>query len=100
MSSTPKYSHVVGDIPLQSMKFPYFAGFLTQSQPTKVAAMACTFLCNQAIVVGGGLGGMSAANTVVENGGRVVLLVPGRQLSDHGLIDIMILYIYGYIVAV
>ncbi|CAL1128819.1 unnamed protein product [Cladocopium goreaui] len=36
--------------------------------------MACKFLCNQAIVVGGGLGGMSAANTVVENGGRVVLL--------------------------
>ena len=31
-------------------------------------------LRNQAIVVGGGLGGMSAANTVVENGGRVVLL--------------------------
>ena len=33
-----------------------------------------TFPTNQAIVVGGGLGGMSAANTVVENGGRVVLL--------------------------
>eukprot|EP00927_Polykrikos_kofoidii_P065335 TRINITY_DN610_c0_g1_i4.p1 TRINITY_DN610_c0_g1~~TRINITY_DN610_c0_g1_i4.p1 ORF type:complete len:1040 (-),score=135.86 TRINITY_DN610_c0_g1_i4:121-3240(-) len=29
---------------------------------------------NQAIVVGGGLAGMSAANTVLENGGRVVLL--------------------------
>ncbi|CAK9029274.1 unnamed protein product [Durusdinium trenchii] len=36
--------------------------------------MASTFPTNQAIVVGGGLGGMSAANTVVENGGRVVLL--------------------------
>ncbi|CAK9029256.1 unnamed protein product [Durusdinium trenchii] len=36
--------------------------------------MSCTFPTNQAIVVGGGLGGMSAANTVVENGGRVVLL--------------------------
>merc|ERR1712151_692713 len=29
---------------------------------------------SQAIVVGGGLGGMSAANTVLENGGKVVLL--------------------------
>merc|ERR1712226_517853 len=28
----------------------------------------------QAIVVGGGLGGMSAANTILENGGKVVLL--------------------------
>ncbi|CAJ1407885.1 unnamed protein product [Effrenium voratum] len=36
--------------------------------------MATSFPTNQAIVVGGGLGGMSAANTVVENGGRVVLL--------------------------
>jgi len=36
--------------------------------------MALTFPTNQAIVVGGGLGGMSAANTVVENGGKVVLL--------------------------
>ncbi|CAK9111001.1 Fumarate reductase (FRDS) (FAD-dependent oxidoreductase) (NADH-dependent fumarate reductase) [Durusdinium trenchii] len=36
--------------------------------------MAASFPTNQAIVVGGGLGGMSAANTVVENGGRVVLL--------------------------
>ncbi|CAJ1378084.1 unnamed protein product [Effrenium voratum] len=36
--------------------------------------MACSFPTSQAIVVGGGLGGMSAANTVVENGGRVVLL--------------------------
>ena len=34
-----------------------------------------SFPTSQAIVVGGGLGGMSAANTVVENGGRVVLLV-------------------------
>ena len=36
--------------------------------------MATHFPTNQAIVVGGGLGGMSAANTVLENGGRVVLL--------------------------
>ena len=36
--------------------------------------MAASFPTSQAIVVGGGLGGMSAANTVVENGGRVVLL--------------------------
>merc|ERR1719379_226414 len=32
------------------------------------------FPSDQAIVVGGGLAGMSAANTVLENGGRVVLL--------------------------
>ncbi|CAE8585712.1 unnamed protein product [Polarella glacialis] len=36
--------------------------------------MASNFPTNQAIVVGGGLGGMSAANTVLENGGHVVLL--------------------------
>ncbi|CAE8585708.1 unnamed protein product [Polarella glacialis] len=36
--------------------------------------MACNFPTNQAIVVGGGLGGMSAANTILENGGRMVLL--------------------------
>jgi len=36
--------------------------------------MACVFPADQAIVVGGGLAGMSAANTVLENGGRVVLL--------------------------
>ena len=39
-----------------------------------MCAMAASFPTNQAIVVGGGLGGMSAANTVVENGGRVILL--------------------------
>jgi len=32
--------------------------------------MAAVFPANQVIVVGGGLAGMSAANTVVENGGR------------------------------
>ena len=31
--------------------------------------MAAVFPANQVIVVGGGLAGMSAANTVVENGG-------------------------------
>jgi len=36
--------------------------------------MAMVFPANQAIVVGGGLAGMSAANTVLECGGRVVLL--------------------------
>jgi len=36
--------------------------------------MATVFPADQAIVVGGGLAGMSAANTVLENGGRVVLL--------------------------
>jgi len=36
--------------------------------------MATVFPADQAIVVGGGLAGMSAANTVLENGGKVVLL--------------------------
>jgi len=36
--------------------------------------MASVFPTDQAIVVGGGLAGMSAANTVLENSGRVVLL--------------------------
>jgi len=36
--------------------------------------MALVFPADQAIVVGGGLAGMSAANTVLENGGKTVLL--------------------------
>jgi len=36
--------------------------------------MAMVFPASQAIVVGGGLAGMSAANTVVECGGKVVLV--------------------------
>jgi len=36
--------------------------------------MAAVFPANQVIVVGGGLGGMSAANQVLELGGRVTLL--------------------------
>jgi len=36
--------------------------------------MATVFPADQAIVVGGGLAGMSAANTVLENGGKVILL--------------------------
>merc|ERR1719305_1713406 len=36
--------------------------------------MACIFPSDQGIVVGGGLAGMSAANTVLQNNGRVVLL--------------------------
>jgi len=36
--------------------------------------MATVFPTDQAIVVGGGLAGMSAANTVLENGGKVILL--------------------------
>jgi succinate dehydrogenase/fumarate reductase flavoprotein subunit len=36
--------------------------------------MATNFPTDLAIVVGGGLAGMSAANTVLENGGKVVLL--------------------------
>ena len=39
-----------------------------------VNAMACVFPANQVIVVGGGLAGMSAANTVIELGGRSLLL--------------------------
>ena len=35
---------------------------------------AKTFTTNQAIVVGGGLAGVSACNTVVENGGKVLLV--------------------------
>merc|ERR1712127_701197 len=38
------------------------------------SAMATVFPTNQAIVVGGGLAGMSAANTVLECGGKVVLV--------------------------
>jgi len=36
--------------------------------------MACVFPATQAIVVGGGLAGVSAANTILENGGNVILL--------------------------
>jgi len=36
--------------------------------------MAAVFPANQVIVVGGGLAGVSAGNTVVENGGRTLLL--------------------------
>lgn len=36
--------------------------------------MAAVFPASQAIVVGGGLAGMSAANQVIESGGRVVLI--------------------------
>merc|ERR1712241_1055766 len=39
-----------------------------------VATMAMVFPANQAIVVGGGLAGMSAANTVLECGGKVLLI--------------------------
>jgi len=38
------------------------------------ATMAMVFPANQAIVVGGGLAGVSAANTALECGGKVVLL--------------------------
>ena len=36
--------------------------------------MACVFPCDQGIVVGGGLAGVSAANTLLECGMKVVLL--------------------------
>merc|ERR1719510_1975771 len=47
---------------------------VTSMQGSTIDGMACVFPTDKAIVVGGGLGGMSAANTVLENGGRVVLL--------------------------
>ena len=37
-------------------------------------SVAMAIRSDQAVVVGGGLAGMSAANTIFENGGRVVLL--------------------------
>ena len=37
-------------------------------------SVAMASLSDQSIVVGGGLAGMSAANTVPENGGSVLLL--------------------------
>merc|ERR1719229_514493 len=36
--------------------------------------MACNFPTDQVVVVGGGLAGVSACNTVVENGAKTVLL--------------------------
>merc|ERR1719414_312793 len=47
---------------------------VTSMTGSTIDGMACVFPTDKAIVVGGGLGGMSAANTVLENGGRVVLL--------------------------
>merc|ERR1712056_13185 len=41
---------------------------------TKSTSLKALAQGSQAIVVGGGLAGMSAANTVLENGGKVVLL--------------------------
>lgn len=42
--------------------------------------MAAVFPANQVIVVGGGLAGMSAANTVVENGGAKGLAATSIQV--------------------
>ena len=36
--------------------------------------MATSFPASRVIVVGGGLAGFSAANTVLEHGGKVILL--------------------------
>merc|ERR1719326_1405124 len=36
--------------------------------------MACVFPSNQAVVLGGGLSGVAACNTVMECGGKIVLL--------------------------
>ena len=36
--------------------------------------MASNFPANRVIVVGGGLAGFSASNTVLEHGGKVILL--------------------------
>merc|ERR1719240_2341138 len=47
-----------------------------KAKPTDLIQLAGGghFPTNNAIVVGGGLGGMSAANSIMENGGKVVLL--------------------------
>ena len=42
------------------------------SGPVPLLAMATNFPTDLAIVVGGGLAGMSAANTVLENGGNLI----------------------------
>merc|ERR1712113_1264475 len=42
--------------------------------PTSLAELSGADIGDTAIVLGGGLGGVSAANTVLENGGKVVLL--------------------------
>ena len=46
-------------------------------------AMAAVFPASQAIVLGGGLAGVSAANTILECGGNVVLLDKSRRVSGR-----------------
>ena len=46
---------------------------LAQADPSS-HGMATVFPASQAIVVGGGLAGVSAANTILEHGGNVILL--------------------------
>jgi len=52
----------------------YYQKFLNKSIPVAADAGSAGGSAKQAIVVGGGLAGVSAANTILENGGRVVLL--------------------------
>eukprot|EP00969_Alexandrium_andersonii_P036752 1611251-Alexandrium_andersonii.AAC.1 len=43
---------------------------------------SCSVRCDEAIVVGGGLAGVSAANTVLENGGKACLLYTSDAADD------------------
>merc|ERR1719158_2402593 len=52
----------------------FFSSFGVHPLKVFIATMAMVFPANQAIVVGGGLAGMSAANSVLECGGKVVLV--------------------------
>merc|ERR550525_1796260 len=42
--------------------------------PTSLSELSGADIGDTAIVVGGGLAGVSAANTILENGGKIVLL--------------------------
>merc|ERR1712232_472223 len=56
------------------MGFPYLCMSAALFPARDLVSMAAVFPANQVIVIGGGLGGMSCANTVVEQGGKTVLL--------------------------
>merc|ERR1719277_2598353 len=52
----------------------YYQKFVQKQIPVAPDAGSAGGSTKQAIVVGGGLAGVSAANTILENGGRVLLL--------------------------
>jgi len=52
----------------------YYQKFLQKQVPVAPEGGSAGGSTKQAIVVGGGLAGVSAANTILENGGRVLLL--------------------------